>query len=90
MLENIDEKTTTIVGDAVLMLLNDNADISAATLSAKLGQMLDTETDEAHRQLISQALVFTGNLFSDTVNTDESITGKKRPDTALPVSTSRH
>ncbi len=43
MFKSDDEKTITVIGDAVLTLLNNNADISAASLSSALRQMHDAE-----------------------------------------------
>ncbi|ASN13816.1 hypothetical protein [Pantoea ananatis] len=90
MFKSDDEKTITVIGDAVLTLLNNNADISAASLSSALRQMHDAETDDARRQLTGHAIELTGKLFSNAACTGEDTPEQSQPDTAQPLPVSRH
>ncbi|MCW0346193.1 hypothetical protein NB703_004286 [Pantoea ananatis] len=60
-----EEKVNIILGDALLLLFEQDADIRVQALSAQLMRMLEKETDDARRQVILQAIRET-YCFSDS------------------------
>lgn len=59
-----EEKLSTVLGEALLSLFEDDSDISAEALSAQLNQMLATEADSDQRQLIFNAIRQTECYFT--------------------------
>lgn len=63
MLRSEEEKVNIAIGEAVLSLLDDFNGISTDTLTDKLRQMLNTETEAARRKIINDAIRQTNGLL---------------------------
>lgn len=58
-----EESINIVIGEALLALLDDDAEVSTETLSAQLKRMLKTETSDARRQAIQDAIRQTGGFL---------------------------
>ena len=58
-----EENVNIVIGEALLSLLDDDAEVSTETLSAQLKRMLKTETSEARRKAIKDAIRQTGGFL---------------------------
>jgi hypothetical protein len=58
-----EENVNIVIGEALLSLLDDDAEVSTETLSAQLKRMLKTETSDARRQAIQDAIRQTGGFL---------------------------
>lgn len=86
-----EEKLNTVLGEALLSLLEDDSAISAEALSAQLNQMLETETDDARRQVLLNAIRRTECLLSGAGNPDEgSGEGDRLPEHVLLWPDNKH
>lgn len=68
MFKSEEEIINVVIGEALLSLLDDDAEVSSETLSARLKQMLRTETCDARRQAIKDAILETGGYLNSAVN----------------------
>lgn len=62
MTEHKERKVSIAVGEALLSLLDNDADISTETLSAQLKRFAEAENDEARRQSATAALSQTAEI----------------------------
>ncbi|WP_289368125.1 hypothetical protein [Pantoea stewartii] len=67
MFRSVQEKVNIVIGEALLLLIDDDADISNGTITEQLKQMLEEETDNVRRQIINNAIRQTGGLFGSPV-----------------------
>jgi hypothetical protein len=58
-----EEGINIVIGEALLALLDDDAEVSTEKLSAQLKRMLKTETSDARRQAIQDAIRQTGGFL---------------------------
>ncbi|MDF7787439.1 hypothetical protein P4910_18430 [Pantoea stewartii] len=63
MFRTEEESINIVIGEALLSLLDDDAQVSTETLSAQLKRMLKTETSDARRQAIQDAIRQTGGFL---------------------------
>ncbi|KKW49844.1 hypothetical protein XB02_15515 [Pantoea ananatis] len=77
MFRSEEEKVNIVIGEALLTLLEDDADISSEALRVQLNRMLETETDDARRQLIDHALRQTRRLLSGAASEDSNFFGER-------------
>ncbi|MBN6032951.1 hypothetical protein [Pantoea ananatis] len=63
MYKSEEEMVNTVIGEAVLALLDSDVDISAETVSEYLRQMQTRENDDARRGVIKKALQLTSQAF---------------------------
>ncbi|WP_210446448.1 hypothetical protein [Pantoea ananatis] len=65
-----EEMINIVIGEALLSLLDDEAEVSNETLSARLKKMLKTETCNDRRQAIKDAIRETGGYLNSAVNAE--------------------
>ncbi|WP_458038927.1 hypothetical protein [Pantoea ananatis] len=58
-----EENVNIVIGEALLALIDDDAEVSAKNLSDQLKGMLKTETSEARRKAIQDAIRQTGGFL---------------------------
>lgn len=63
MFRTEEESINIVIGEALLALLDDDTEVSTETLSAQLKRMLKTETSDARRQAIQDAIRQTGGFL---------------------------
>jgi len=68
MFRSEEEKINIVIGEALLSLLDDDAEVSNETLSARLKRMLKIETCDARRQAMIDAIRKTGGYLNSAVN----------------------
>lgn len=86
-----EEEVNIILGDALLALFEEDADISAQALSAQLTRMLENETDDARRQVIRTAIRETESFSGSESTADGDTAGNMPlPDQAHPSTGKNH
>lgn len=68
MFRSEEEEINIVIGEALLSLLDDDAEVSNETLSARLKRMLKTETCNVRSQAIKDAIRETGGYLNSAVN----------------------
>ncbi|MCU7367623.1 hypothetical protein N5E15_13580 [Pantoea stewartii] len=68
MFRSEDEMLNIVIGEALLSLLDDDAVVSKETLSARLKQMLRTETCDDRRKALKDAIRETRGYLNSAVN----------------------
>lgn len=64
MFSSEEEEINIVIGEAILTLLEVDDVFSADTLSRQLKQMLEMETEAAHREIIREAIRQTSRLLA--------------------------
>lgn len=64
MFRSEEDKVNIVIGEAILMLLEDDDDVSARTLTRQLKQMLEVEIEAARRETIKEAIRQTSRLLT--------------------------
>lgn len=73
MFRSDEEMINIVIGEALLSLLDDDAEVCNETLSARLKRMLKSETCDKRRQAIKDAIRETGGYLNSAVNAEFNI-----------------